>query len=277
MGFASIRSAAALALLGLLAAPAGAGPFGGAGPTMLCAPTFGGCGVATTQHMLDREEDNSQLLYNYGQMSLSAQQGSRQVQYVMRVSADPAADEIPHLAKSWQRQFPGQSVPQIAEFMRQLENGYAQTVKGEGLAPESLPVSCDYTAESLYEVGTGRHVSGGTARLNIRATCVYMIAILEQGGYLQDNAQRQKVLQFMTVAAGVLRARDAASVSSHNEALRQKNAADARGVFKSFFNIDAAAVPPEQFPCMFAGKGASCSDIMHQAPGIFPKIVAKYP
>lgn len=277
-----LRLAAAAALFGSLTAPLAAdpvsdvgNPFAGSGPwDAMCPPMNRSCEFHNFWHQYMKTYNTKQLLYGYARMG--AAQGEAQP-LVMRVTDDAAADTIPRLAEQSQRAFPGQSVPAIIGFMHRRINDYVRTVRSEGLVPESLPVGCDYVAESLYEVGTGRHVDGGTTRLNIRATCTIVLAMLEQKGMLQDNAQRIGLLQYLAIAGSTYRERDAAYVAMHNDAYRRINAENARVVFKSLFNVDEAKLPPDQFPCILADQTTSCSDLMHQAREIAPKLVEKYP
>jgi hypothetical protein len=283
MRSACIRFAATLGLLGLLAAPLGAdplsdvrNPFAGSGPyDAMCAPMNKDCEFHNFWHMYQKSENVKRLLYGYERMGTAAQGGGQAL--VLRVKADPSADAVPQIAQASQRDFPGASVPAIVGFMHGRILDYEKTVTDEGLAPESLPVSCDYLAESLYQVGSGLQVDGGTARLNIRATCVVLLAGLEQSGHLQDNAHRQALLEYLVVLGGTYRARDAMDVARHNYVLRSINAANARRAFREIFNADEASLPPEQFPCVLAGKAASCSDILRQTPQFAPKLVASFP
>jgi hypothetical protein len=203
--------------------------------------------------------------------------GSGSAPLVMRVTPNASEGYVPALAVKVQRYFPGASPADVTIFIRERIHDYAEAVRREGLVPESLPVGCDYAAESFYEVGSGQHISAGTTRRNIRATCALVVAAIENHGGLSDNARRQQVLQSIVAYGSTYRYRAAAYAQAHDDVALEANASNARASFKELFGSDEARLPPERFPCLMANKQTSCRDIMSQLDEHAQKINENYP
>ena len=263
--------ACGFALLVALAAPAGAIFYPKAGPWM--AGSDRTTENANFWRMYARDNDNRQLMYGYARIALAAGSAAP----VTMVTPDRSADAIPFIASRAQRQyFPGESVPDVIAYMRARVHEYARTVIDEGLEQRSVPVSCDYAVESMYDVGLGTHVEGDVRR-NIRGTCVIMIAAMEHKGLLATNGQRQAFLQYLAIVGAAYREMDRRFAAAGDAASRTENAKQARLSFKQIVGKHESDLPPEHFPCLLENSAYPCERIMREGPPILAKIVEKYP